>query len=68
MFKTRTLPVEDPPAIAALHAAMIQASEQSWEWNGVSLEERDRLRPGVATLAKAVADQLRVEHAARTTR
>ncbi len=53
-------------AIAALHDAIIQASEQNWEWNNVSAEERARLRPNIARQAKATADQLRAEHAARS--
>ena len=63
MKRTQAAPL-DP--IAALEAAIVAASEQSWEWHGVSHEERARLRPGVATMAKAAADQLRSEHAART--
>ncbi len=51
--------------IAALQAAIVAAAEQSWEWHGVSPEERQRLRPGVATLAQTAADQLRAEHAGR---
>ncbi len=52
--------------ITALEAAIVAASEQSWEWHGVSPEERARLRPGVAKIAKAATDQLRAELAART--
>ncbi|HXG54020.1 MAG TPA: hypothetical protein VNJ03_01455 [Vicinamibacterales bacterium] len=52
--------------IGALEAAIVAASEQSWEWNGVPHKERAALRPGVAAIAKNAADQLRSEHAART--
>ncbi len=54
--------------IAALEAAIVSASEQTWAHHAVSLEERDRLRPGVMALAQTVAAQLRVEHAARAHR
>jgi len=68
-MKTRThAPAEAPTTldpITTLAAAIVAASEQSWEWHGVSHEERERLRPGVATMAKAAADQLRAEHAGR---
>ncbi len=54
--------------ITALHDAIIQASEESWSANGVSEQERVRLRPGVAALAKNATDRLRVEHAMRAGR
>lgn len=57
-------PAEVDP-ITALHDAIVEASEQSWEWHGVSPEERARLRPGVASIAKVATDQLRAEHAGR---
>jgi len=63
ILRTPAAPL-DP--IAALEAAIVAGAEQSWEWHGVSHEERTRLRPGVAHMAKAVADQLRSEHLART--
>ncbi len=52
--------------ITALHDAIIQASEQNWAWSDVPVYERERLRPGVAEIAKAATDQLRAEHAARS--
>lgn len=51
--------------IADLARAIVQAQEDTWTHHDVSLEERDRLRPGVAVLASAVADRLRKEHAGR---
>jgi len=54
--------------INLLHDAIIQASEQRWDFYNVPEAERVRLRPGVATLAKSVADRLRVEHAMRAGR
>ena len=67
---TRKHAPSDAPAevdeIAALEAAIVLASEQSWAWHGVSEQERVRLRPGVAAIAQAATAQLRAEHAART--
>ncbi len=51
--------------IEALRRAIIRASEEGWEWRGVSTEERTRLRPVVLAQANAAAARLRAEHVAR---
>ncbi|HXG56998.1 MAG TPA: hypothetical protein VNJ03_16590 [Vicinamibacterales bacterium] len=67
---TRNISPSDVPAdldpIAALHDAIIQASEENWQWNDVPEAERARLRPGVATIAEEATSRLRSEHIART--
>ncbi len=65
MFK-RPLPV-DPglQQIADLERNIVKGSDERWAVFGVSLEEIERVRPAVVRLAKAVADRLRAEHAAR---
>ncbi len=63
---------QPPPStldpIADLEAAIMQAQEDTWRHHAVLLDERERLRPAVAKIAKAAADQLRAEHTSRTHR
>ncbi len=49
-----------------LTAKILTATEERWEFYGVSPEERDRLRPGVTLQLQALAERLRDE--ARTRR
>ncbi len=49
-----------------LAAKILTATEERWEFYGVSPEERDRLRPGVTLQLQALAERLRDE--ARTRR
>ncbi len=58
--------VVDP--IVALHDALIRAQEENWSAHGVSEQERVRLRPGVAAIARTATDRLRAEHAMRAGR
>jgi len=49
-----------------LTAKILTATEERWEFYGVSPEERDRLRPGATLQLQALAERLRDE--ARTRR
>ena len=55
MFKKPRTPHAAPDPIADLEAAIMLSSEQGWTHYNVPLEERARLRPGVAALARLVA-------------
>ncbi len=48
-----------------LAAKILTATEERWEFCGVSAEERDRLRPGVTLQLQALAERLRAEADAR---
>ncbi len=48
-----------------LTAKILTATEERWEFYGVSPEERDRLRPGVTLQLQALAERLRAEADAR---
>ena len=51
--------------ISDLTAKILTATEERWEFYGVSPEERDRLRPGVTLQLQALAERLRAEAHAR---
>ncbi len=61
-------PDPDEAAIATLERQIVEAHDQRMAFYDVAADEAERLRPGVVALAATVAERLRHEHRARTSR
>ncbi len=68
MKRTQSNKAADVDPITTLGHAILEAAEQSWEAHAVDEQERVRLRPGVAAIARTATDRLRAEHAMRAGR